>query len=138
LVSVRTIIGRKLDPDEAFAEVTAGEFVPPSAAQQLRAIPGLANSSGFVHGGVIAIAGIHAAERELGSLGTAGIRIFYARPISADGSELRIDPTVVHRGRRAGLARVEVRPAGGDQVAAWMMVAGVGKENASNQGGSDG
>lgn len=135
--SLRSIAARKLDPDQSFAEDSVADFVAPEPGEALRAVPTLGNGSGHVHGGVIAIAGIGAAARALRPLETTGIRIFYARPIPADGRDLRIEPTAVHRGRRAGLAQVEVGSAVDDLVAAWLTVTAVGKATTSNQGGSD-
>jgi acyl-coenzyme A thioesterase PaaI-like protein len=137
LVSVRSIQSRKLDTDQIFTEAASDDFVPPPLAEPLRGTPALANGSGLVHGGVIAIAGIGAAEQALQPLVTTGVRIFYARPIPADGREIRTGSTAVHRGRRAGLAHVEVGSVADDAVAAWLTVTAVGKATASNQGGSD-
>lgn len=137
LVTLRSLRSRTLDPDQHSGRGESATFVPPAGTEPLSAVPGLANGSDVVHGGVTAIAGLAAAARALEPLTVVGARIFYVRPIPADERELEVETTVIHAGRRAGMAQVEVGPAADGSVAAWLTVSAIGKTSASNQGGTD-
>jgi hypothetical protein len=135
LIAVRSLRSRNIDPEKSGLD-PAAEFKPPAVGGPLFADAAVANASGVVHGGVVAIAGVAAARRAVAPLEVVGARVFYARPIPAAGGEITTETVIVRHGRRAGLVHVAVIGPEGER-AAHLTATAVAKSAVSHQGGSN-
>ena len=82
--------------------------------------PWLANAFGGLHGGAGFLTGAHTLDLAMrqadagdNPMRTVDVRASFLRPIPADGRAVESTATVMHRGRRLGVARGELRGSDG-------------------------